>query len=365
VAKIDVKETNKYIMNEAELIPFEQGQIIGLLLSREEFCQTYIDHMTPNLFSDIYRSVFTSIKDYWKKYNKTIPNDILCKEILFREGSGFTEEKKLKLFAVLSSFTVEDRSIEYVTKSMERFIKMQNFANTLTELVKQSKSLKNDEEFSNKIAPLVKKVEDSLSPIVKTKPELAYEGLDDRTEYRNRVYMGDIVREGVPVGIGGLDKKLPFGGLENGWIGIVIGSTGRGKSIFLLQSAYAASVRGFNVVFVTLELSNQMLLDRYDSLAAYFPISNLVEHASSVRNKIVSEKDNPIHGKDWGEVAFLDFSDRELTVSQLKTEIEKLKSEQGFETHLLVVDYLDLLKPDRRRRVERSAGSDGRSSPNG
>lgn len=334
-------------MIESELIPFEQGQIIGLLLEEEEFCRTYIDHMKANLFSEIYRSVFLSIKEYWKKYNHTIPMDILCKEIIFREGDGFTEEKKNKIFQALASFKVDDRSIEYVTKSLERFITMQSFANNLAELVKQTKNLKNEVDFVDKITPLVRNVEGSLSPIVSVKPEMAYADLDERTDYRMRVHTGDIVRKGISTGIKQLDDLLPFDGMENGWIGIVVGPTGRGKSIYLLQMAYAASVLGNNVVFLTLELSNSMLLDRYDALVSFLPVASIFENANLIRGKINEEKDNPVHGKDWGEVAFLDFSAKPITIPELKSEIQNLKNKYNFDTHLLVVDYLDLLKPDR------------------
>lgn len=288
-------------MGQQELISFEQGQVLGILLKEDEYCSTYVEHITPSMFSGVNKSIYTSIKEYWQKYNRTIPKEILVKEIMFREGDGLDSVKKDNIIKALQSCShVDDRATEYVTGAMEMFITKQLYSNNLADLWKQSQTLIGNVDFVDKIQPLVRKLEDSLSPIITIKPEMAYAGLDDRTEYRMRVETGDIERVGVATGIRKLDDLLPFNGMENGWIGIVVGPTGRGKSIYLLQMAYTASTAGYNVVFVTLELSNQMLLDRYDASVSYMPISSILNKLVRLERRSKRNK-KTLRREDLGE----------------------------------------------------------------
>lgn len=67
----------------------------------------------------------------------------------------------------------------------------------------------------------------------------------------------------VPTGIRRLDEIM--GGLAVTELGLVMGTTGKGKSIMLVQFGFAAAARGFNVLHFSLEMPAEQIAQRYDS----------------------------------------------------------------------------------------------------
>jgi len=67
----------------------------------------------------------------------------------------------------------------------------------------------------------------------------------------------------IPTGISQLDRVMD--GLRVGEFGIVMGTTGRGKSIFLTHLGFHAIARGYRVVHLSLEMNAELVATRYDS----------------------------------------------------------------------------------------------------
>ena len=69
----------------------------------------------------------------------------------------------------------------------------------------------------------------------------------------------------VSTGWKGIDQKL-YGGLNRGEITIFAGGSGAGKSLFLQNFGVNWSLAGLNVVYISLELSEQLISMRLDSM---------------------------------------------------------------------------------------------------
>lgn len=330
---------------------YQEGQIIGAFLTDEKYCANYLTYVTPNLFSERFRSVIGAIRDYWKQYGKTIPSEILVHEVVIREGAGLTDVKKKLLTETLAKCYSDANAKEYVKNKLEDFIRNTRVKNALVDGLNRFVDCKNNKRnFSSEINEIVNNINTSASDVVTPEPEYALAGIEERTENRKKIVSGEILKEVVPTGITKLDKVLPYNGLELGQIAIAIGPTGRGKSIFLLFMAYIAAAMGFDVLFVTLELSNEINFVRFDSLMTEMPVSQIVAEAGVVRNKFIEEIKNPRFGKEWGEIVFSDMSIGAKQVRDIENELIKLSRNKNFRPKLLVVDYLDRLKPEKSSR---------------
>ncbi len=93
-----------------------------------------------------------------------------------------------------------------------------------------------------------------------------------KTRERDRV--SDSSEKGGNVIITGIDKFDSLtGGLIKGEFGVVSGITGIGKTNFLIALAAEAWLNGFNVLFVTGEMSKEEIEFRFDSLFNSIPFS--------------------------------------------------------------------------------------------
>lgn len=68
----------------------------------------------------------------------------------------------------------------------------------------------------------------------------------------------------IPTGIKQLDKALS-GGARKGEVGLVMGTTGRGKSVLLSNIGHAGVARGFGAVYFALEMPAKQVAMRHDA----------------------------------------------------------------------------------------------------
>lgn len=145
------------------------------------------------------------------------------------------------------------------------------------------------------------------------------------------------ITSGTPI-----DRVMKSEGLQRKQIGIVIGPTGRGKTATLVQHACAAAEDGNKVLYVSLELDEDDILDRVDARLCGIDMNNLKKKPKTVQemylNKLAMVGER-IHAKY--------FPPGSLTVGGVRAYIKKLEN-IGFYPDLIVCDYVDLMKPSQR-----------------
>ena len=81
------------------------------------------------------------------------------------------------------------------------------------------------------------------------------------------------------------DKKL-FGGFNRGELNIFAGGSGAGKSLFLQNLAINFSQANLNVLYVSLELSEQLVAMRLDSMMTGLPTKEVFKSLDDVELKV-------------------------------------------------------------------------------
>jgi len=141
----------------------------------------------------------------------------------------------------------------------------------------------------------------------------------------------------VKSGIKGLDKVL-HGGFSKGEFACMIAPPGRGKTTFLINVAYGALVDRKNVLFVTMELSEEAIIGRFLRRVAG-----------------MSRKDLRVKGKEAEKIfkRFFDLAGKlsvvyekpyELSVEKLRILVDKFEMNFGEKVDEIVLDYLDRMK---------------------
>jgi replicative DNA helicase len=152
---------------------------------------------------------------------------------------------------------------------------------------------------------------------------------------------GRRVKERIPTGIPELDS-MTNGGLKKAQVGMVVGGTGRGKSIFLQWLARVAILMGKRVVYITMELPEDEIADRFDSMFARVKPFELNDYQTRVLDEVGKV------GTMFGSSLIIKHYPMDTaTVNTFKTFIRKL-SGIGIAPDLILVDYLDLIKPHRK-----------------
>jgi len=149
----------------------------------------------------------------------------------------------------------------------------------------------------------------------------------------------DPVSTGWPV-IDGLIRD----GLGKRELGVVIAPTGAGKSMALAHLGATAVKNGKSVVHYTLELSEAVVGQRYDSCISGVPLTDLFQMKELVYSAVEDVS---------GSLIIKEYPTRSASPETLKKHLKKIQEKaQGID--MVIVDYADLLSSTRNYKEKRN-----------
>jgi archaellum biogenesis ATPase FlaH len=131
---------------------------------------------------------------------------------------------------------------------------------------------------------------------------------------------------------------LLYGGFNRGELNIFAGGSGAGKSLFLQNLAINWVERGHNVVYISLELSEDLCTMRLDSMNTGMASKELFKHIDEVALKVVMK------GKKSGRLQVVKLPNG-INVNDLRAYIKEYQIQNNITVDAVLVDYLDLMMP--------------------
>ena len=139
----------------------------------------------------------------------------------------------------------------------------------------------------------------------------------------------------ISTGWKGIDQKL-YGGLNRGEITIFAASSGGGKSLFLQNLGVNWSLAGLNVVYISLELSEQLISMRLDSMVSGYSARDIMKNMDDVDLKV------RMKGKGKFRVKYMPSG---ANANDIRVFLREYEIQSGVKVDALLVDYLDLMMP--------------------
>jgi KaiC/GvpD/RAD55 family RecA-like ATPase len=125
-----------------------------------------------------------------------------------------------------------------------------------------------------------------------------------------------------------------------------------GKSLFLQNIARNWTLMGLNVVYVTLELSEDLVGLRFDAMMTEIPTKQVFKNIDNIalRLDMVHKKtgNNYTSGKK-GSLQIVKMPEAGTTCKSLEAYLKEYEIQKGYKPDALVVDYLDLLHPNNMK----------------
>jgi archaellum biogenesis ATPase FlaH len=142
----------------------------------------------------------------------------------------------------------------------------------------------------------------------------------------------------VSTGWASLDKKL-FGGFNRGELNIFAGGSGAGKSLFLANLGVNWALNGMNVLYLTLELSENLVSMRVDAMVTDIPTRDIFKSIDDVEMKV------KMIGKKSGAFQ-VKYMPSGKTPNDIRSYVKEYEIKTGKKIDVLLIDYLDLLMPN-------------------
>jgi len=141
----------------------------------------------------------------------------------------------------------------------------------------------------------------------------------------------------VSTGWPNLDRKL-FGGFNRGELNIFAGGSGSGKSLFMANLGVNWALTGMNVLYLTFELSENLVSMRLDSMISDIPSRDVFKNIDDVEIKV------RMIGKKSGAFQ-VKYMPTGKNANDIRAYIKEYEIKMGRRVDAVLVDYLDLMHP--------------------
>ena len=303
-----------------------QVKVLAAMFTDRIFLQQISDIIQPDYFESEANSwILDVIISHFNQYKTPPSKDVFKVKVteLSDEGAG----------AVLKTAILEQ------LKDVFRYMEADDLSFVKHEILNFCKN----QEIKRAIMDSVSLLKQGSYDQIKTKIDTAMKAGADTNiglDYRNDIAAryAEASRHTTTTGWDVIDDLMD-GGLAHGELGVVMAPAGIGKSWLLINIGANALKAGKTVVHYTLELNENYVGQRYDSVLTGINAQQLKHHQETVETKMNSLTGNLI-------VKY--YPTKSVSVMGLKAHLEKMIM-LGQQPDLVVVDYADLLKINAKK----------------
>lgn len=134
-----------------------------------------------------------------------------------------------------------------------------------------------------------------------------------------------------------VDKKL-YGGFNRGELNIFAAASGGGKSLFLANMGINWALMGLNVIYLTFELSENLVSMRLDSMMTGIPTREIFRNIDDVELKVKMLEKKAGHLQ-------IKYMPSGKNCNDIRAYLKEYQVKTGCKPDVLLIDYLDLMMP--------------------
>jgi archaellum biogenesis ATPase FlaH len=169
-------------------------------------------------------------------------------------------------------------------------------------------------------------------------------GHDYLNDYDTRYDFYHTKEERISFGLEYFDK-ITKGGIPNKTLNVALAGTGVGKSLFMCSFASSALLQGKNVLYITLEMSEERIAERIDANLLNTNIQDIVE----IPRPMFETKVTNLQKKTQGQLFIKEYPTASAHEGHFDALIKELQLKKNFKPDLLFIDYLNICNSSRYR----------------
>lgn len=302
--------------------------IIQNLILTEEYGRKVFPFLVPEYFRErTDRVLFEIIADHIKKYSAFPTISAIAVELSEKNGVDEIEFEEAREF--LSGIEQEaDLNVDWLVDKTEKFCKdaaLHNAIATASEIIQNDKhALKRD--------GIPQLLQDALA--ISFEQRIGHDYLED-WEHRFEHYHDTTIR--IPFHIEYLNK-ITGGGLPPKTLSVILAGTGVGKSLVMCDFAARNMLAGRNVLYITCELSEEMVSERIDANLMDVDLSLL----ATMPRDLYEKKIHRIRERTTGKLIIAEYPTSSVGAAHFRHLLNELKIKKGFIPDIIYIDYINI-----------------------
>lgn len=305
------------------------------LCQNESYARKVLPFLRPEYFSDACDSfLFSKITSFITKYDSLPSQDALSIEA--QSAKGLTQDQ----FNILNEFIgkirnpLEPVSLQWLLDTTEKFCQDRAIYNAIMNSISilDGKSTQTKDH-------LPELLKDALS--VSFDEHVGHDFLED-SEQRFDFYTRK--EEKIAFDLE-LMNKITRGGLSRKSLNILLAGTAVGKSLAMCHMAAANLTAGKNVLYITLEMSEEKIAERIDANLLNFGTDEL----ATLPRETYVRKIARLRSKTVGKLIIKEYPTATAHVGHFRHLLNELNLKRNFVPDIIYVDYLNICTSSRIR----------------
>jgi replicative DNA helicase len=331
----DARAEEKYEWDE----DFQRG-IVGLLLNDRWFAMQCKDLVKSSYFSDERHRILIEILFSLVDQYNCLPAKMQVVQEVKDKISNKDDQTKFHYMSetelIYKKYVPGLESREYLLDKIVNFAKLMGLKMAFDQSLALIKRDRESESTWLKIQETLK-----TALLVDRNFDAGLDYFQTFEERYARMQQEEVQRERFTSGFPAIDDALLGGGPHRGEIYSWIGLSGSGKSLALVGAALKNILElGKRVLYVSLEMGEDSIAERFDAQFSDVEINKLQEHREMVKNAFDRFSEDK---KDKRMLIIKQFSAGSMTVATLRAYMQQLNMVE-FKPDLVVIDYIGEMK---------------------
>ena len=288
----------------------------------------------PEYFEGIYRTLFKETGKFVTKYNK-LPTSTSFKIELDQTDKLTSEQHNMAMDVLPYIFSDEQVDEQWLLDTTEKWCQDRAVYNAIMESISIIDG-KHESLTKNALPDILTK---ALGVGFDTNVGHDY---IENVERRYDFYHTEEQR--VPFDLDYFNK-ITKGGLPNKTLNIALAGTGVGKSLFMCHMAASALTQNLNVLYITLEMSEERIAERIDANLLNVPIDQIDKMSKDMFTTKVSN----ISKQTTGKLIIKEYPTGSAHTGHYRGLLNELKLKKQFTPQIIFIDYLNICSSSRMK----------------
>ena len=316
--------------------------VLRNVLTNEKFMHKVLPFIKPEYFDGVYRQLFKEVAKYVAKYNRLPTQESFKIEV--DQSDKFNDEQYQHAVEIIPNiFAVEAIDDKWLFDTTEKWCQDRAVYNAIMESISI---------IDGKHSTLTK---NSLPDILTKALAVSFDtniGHDYIENVSERYDFYHEQEERIPFDLE-FFNKITKGGLPNKTLNIALAGTGVGKSLFMCHVSAAALNDGKNVLYITMEMSEERIAERIDANLLDVPIDQL----ETLSKDMLVNKVSQIAAKTNGKLIIKEYPTGQAHTNHFRALLNELKLKKNFIPDIIFIDYLNICASARMKGMGGSINS--------
>ena len=307
--------------------------ILSNLILNEQYARKVLPFIKDEYFKDSSdRTIFDLIDKFCKKYNSFPTKEALIVDLTNKDD--LTEDQYKVCEGIIKDLTVDkSTNSDWLVEQTEKFCQDQALFNAISKSIQ----LMNGDKGNLSKGSIPEILSEALSVSFDT--HIGHDLIDD---WESRFELYHTKENKIPFDLD-FFNKITKGGLSKKTLNVCLAGTGVGKSMFMCHCAANNLFSGLNVLYITLEMSEERIAERIDANLLNTPIDELVQLSKEAYEKKIKK----LKDKTVGKLIIKEYPTTSAGSANFRYLLNELKIKKNFVPDIVYVDYLNICLSSR------------------